>query len=196
MHKRKKPFGREAVVEALIASASELFARHGVNGVSLRTITDHAGVNLGLFHRHIGTKENLFRLTLQHMAQQNFGEIREGATLFEVVEHAFSLLDRHTGFWRIMARSLLDGAQPEDLHTHYPVADHLLELAQHAIDEGTLTRDIDPRLLVAAMYAFALGFKLFEPFIVKATGLDNLHPEEVKARIVKIAATLVQPRRE
>jgi len=130
------------------------------------------------------------------MAQQNFGEIREGATLFEVVEHAFSLLDRHTGFWRIMARSLLDGAQPEDLHTHYPVADHLLELAQQAIDEGTLTRDIDPRLLVAAMYAFALGFKLFEPFIVKATGLDNLDPEEVKARIVKIAATLVQPRPE
>jgi hypothetical protein len=46
------------------------------------------------------------------------------------------------------------------------------------------------------MYAFALGFKLFEPFIVKATGLDNLDPEEVKARIVKIAAALVQPRRE
>ena len=59
-----------------------------------------------------------------------------------------------------------------------------------------MTRDIDPRLLVAAMYAFALGFKLFEPFIVKATGLDNLDPEEVKARIVKIAAALVQPRRE
>lgn len=194
MHKRKKPFGREAVVEALIASASELFARHGVNGVSLRTITEHAGVNLGLFHRHIGTKENLFRLTLQHMAQQNFGELQAGATLFEVVQHAFSSLDRDTGFWRIMARSLLDGAQPEDLHTHYPVADHLLKLAQQAVDEGTLTKDIDPRLLVAAMYAFALGFKLFEPFIIKATGLDDLDPEEVKTRIVKIAATLVSPR--
>jgi len=46
------------------------------------------------------------------------------------------------------------------------------------------------------MYAFALGFKLFEPFIIKATGLDDLDPEEVKARIVKIAATLVSPRQQ
>lgn len=194
MRKGKKPFGREEVVQALIASAAELFARHGFSGVSLRSITEHARVNLGLFHRHIGTKENLHRLTLQHLAAQIDVAIPVEATLLDGIQQAFSSLERHAQFWRILARSLLDGAQPEDLHTDYPVADHLLELARQAMRDGLLTTEIDPRFLVATLFAFALGFELFEPFILRATGLDQLDSGEVKDLIIKTAATLVRPR--
>jgi AcrR family transcriptional regulator len=196
MHNEKKPFGRQEVVEALIASAAELFARHGVNGVSLRTITKHAGVNLGLLHRHIGTKENLYRLTLEHLAKEIAVEIPANANLLEGIRHAFTSLERHAQFWRLLARTLLDGVQPEDLHTNYPVADHLLGLARQALKEGSLTEDIDPRFLVATMFAFSLGFQLFEPFILRATSLEGLDPEDVRNRIVKTAAALLRPRGE
>jgi len=187
----KKPFGRQEVVEALIASAAELFAQHGFTGVSLRAIAHHAGVNLGLYHRHIGTKENLFRLTLQHLAEQVDREIPADTSLMEGIHHAHTSLERHAQFWRILARSLLDGALPEDLHTDYPVADHLLELASQAQKDGTLSNEIDPRFLVASMFAFSLGFQLFRPFILKATGLDALDPQEVGGHILGAIAALV-----
>jgi AcrR family transcriptional regulator len=46
--------------EQILASAEILFSEKGFRGVSVREITQHAGVNLAAIHYHFGSKEELF----------------------------------------------------------------------------------------------------------------------------------------
>ena len=43
----------------ILAAARELFAAHGVDGVSVRQIAAAAGVNHALVHRYFGTKSDM-----------------------------------------------------------------------------------------------------------------------------------------
>jgi AcrR family transcriptional regulator len=45
--------------ERILLAAEELFARHGYDGTSLRTIMSQANVNTGAIHYHFRTKEKL-----------------------------------------------------------------------------------------------------------------------------------------
>jgi AcrR family transcriptional regulator len=47
--------------ERILAKATLLFAEHGYDGVSLRTIATEADTHLALIHYHFGTKEDLYR---------------------------------------------------------------------------------------------------------------------------------------
>ena len=63
-----KPYGRAAVVDALIEAAADLFSKFGVDAISIRDIALRANVNHGLIHRHFGTKDTLRRKTQEHLA--------------------------------------------------------------------------------------------------------------------------------
>jgi AcrR family transcriptional regulator len=45
--------------ECILVAAEQLFAAHGFNGTSLRSVTSLAGVNLAAVHYHFGSKEAL-----------------------------------------------------------------------------------------------------------------------------------------
>jgi len=47
--------------EKILNSAEKLFAEYSYNEVSIRQITDDAGVKLALVHYHFGSKEELYR---------------------------------------------------------------------------------------------------------------------------------------
>jgi AcrR family transcriptional regulator len=53
--------GRDEVVRRLVAAAVELFAKEGPDGVALRQVASAAGVNYGLIHQYIGTKDDQLR---------------------------------------------------------------------------------------------------------------------------------------
>lgn len=60
---------QESTPDALIATARELFARHGYDGTSVRMITDQAGANLGAISYHFGSKEALYGAVVASVAQ-------------------------------------------------------------------------------------------------------------------------------
>jgi AcrR family transcriptional regulator len=55
-----------ATREAIIATAEQLFAGHGIDGVSLRRIMTAAGTNPAAIHYHFGSKDELVRGILTH----------------------------------------------------------------------------------------------------------------------------------
>jgi len=59
---RSAPSRRDVTVLALVEAASSLFAERGPDGVSLREIAAMAGVNYGLIHQCVGSKEDLLNL--------------------------------------------------------------------------------------------------------------------------------------
>jgi AcrR family transcriptional regulator len=189
--KTGRPFGRDDVVAAVIGAAGELFSRRGFDGVSVRDIAKKAGVNHGLIHRHFGSKENLRRQTLQRMADAMLADVRGAGTLQEISRLAFRSLSEHEHFWRILARTILDGYGTGDLHRSFPIARHLIERVKAAMKEGALRGDLDPRMVVAAMFSFSCGFIMFEPFILAAAGLDGMKPEKVRDAILASAMSLL-----
>ena len=59
----------------LLAAATELFARHGFHGTSIRDIAERAGANVAAGHYHYGSKEGLYLEVLR----AQFAEVRDAA---------------------------------------------------------------------------------------------------------------------
>ncbi len=110
----------------LISAAGQLFAMHGLDGVSVRTIAEKAGVNIAAINYHFGGKEKLYtealRFAILHgvgmrpadfLKKPNCLETPEGIAhvIYEIVQGWFiSYLSPEQPFWfgQLIARSLLD----------------------------------------------------------------------------------------
>ncbi len=186
-----KPVGKDLVVAAVIEKAADLFSSHGYDGVSVRDIARSAGVNHGLIHRHFGSKENLRRQVLQSMADAMLADVKGAPSFSDLSARAFQSLEKHNRFWRILARTILDGHGTKDIHERYPMARYMIEQVKEAMAQGNFSKTLDPRLIVASMFAFSCGFTLFEPFILAAVGLENMPSEEARAAVLDAAMALI-----
>ncbi len=67
-----EPFatGAEATDERLLGVAERLFAAHGIDAVSLRSITIEAEANIAAVHYHFGTKVDLVRALVQRRVDE------------------------------------------------------------------------------------------------------------------------------
>ena len=52
----------------LLCAAKELFARHGLHGVSVAEIAKRAKVSVGMINHHFGGKNDLYRACLDEFA--------------------------------------------------------------------------------------------------------------------------------
>ena len=64
---------------ALVDAAAELFAAHGVDGVSIRSINSQAGLAAASVHYHFGSKDRLLEAVLERDGQAVRAEISERA---------------------------------------------------------------------------------------------------------------------
>jgi AcrR family transcriptional regulator len=60
-----RAMGRPSTREKLLDCAEDLFGRHGLEGVSLRTINTEAGLSPAALHYHFGSKEMLVEALLE-----------------------------------------------------------------------------------------------------------------------------------
>jgi AcrR family transcriptional regulator len=162
------PRGREAVEEALLEAATELFADYGPRAVSVRQIAAAAGVNHGLVHHYFGSKAAL----LQAVLEQSAGHLAEHSRtqLASADPSLAAKLDRH---WRILARSLLDGMDPASLQRSHP-------LINQFVDECTARgmSEQAAREVAARTVATEVGWRMLRGFIVEALQLDEATTEQ------------------
>ena len=64
-----KKAGARSGKERILDTAERLFARHGFYGVSVRDITEAAGVDVALVNYHFGSKRELFAAVFQRRAE-------------------------------------------------------------------------------------------------------------------------------
>lgn len=108
--------------ERLLDAAERLFADYGFNGVSVRTIVQEAGVNLGAIPYYFGTKENLFKEVFYRRAVPLQAEreallrglqaARKRPTIEDVLwallEPAFRAARGNEAFRRLLGRASMD----------------------------------------------------------------------------------------
>lgn len=56
----------------LLEAGFKLLPQTGCRGLSARKLTEHAGVNLGMFHYHFKSKKNFIRILLEQVYEQMF----------------------------------------------------------------------------------------------------------------------------
>lgn len=61
--------------QALLAAGRALFPERGCAGLSLREVADSAGVNLGMFHYHFGSREAFLRALMQQAYEEMFSTL-------------------------------------------------------------------------------------------------------------------------
>lgn len=61
--------------QLLLDAGLELLPVTGCAGLSVRRLTEHAGVNLGMFHYHFKTKDNFIKAVLQRTYEEMFSAL-------------------------------------------------------------------------------------------------------------------------
>ena len=69
------PRPSQNIDQTLLDAGLALLPQTGCRNFSVRQLTDHAGVNLGMFHYHFKTKDNFVRAVLERMYEEMFAEL-------------------------------------------------------------------------------------------------------------------------
>jgi AcrR family transcriptional regulator len=158
------PTGPDEVRRAVLDSAAELFSRDGVSEVTLRDVATAAQVNLSLINRYIGSRDDLIETVLADLTDQLVAEIRDdptGARGFE----ADSVMAR----WTKVLTHLVLVAPDTAVRIGSPPVEELTRIVVRLYDQS----EDAARLRVAQLLASALGWRLFESYLLDAAALSD-----------------------
>jgi AcrR family transcriptional regulator len=194
-----RPWGRQAVMEAVLDAATELFATRGPAAVTVRDIAAAAGVNHALVHRHFGTKQAVLQAVLERAAYESASVVAEITDSKEGMARIFAAGVEHAPSLRTLTRAILDGEDPHTLQRDFPTLRRMIELLQaeqrqsrkHA-DQRLPFSPLDARVVIGTSWALLLGWLVFEPFLLAATTLDQYDREEVRRQVVLTLQAMVK----
>ena len=133
-------------------AATDLFAERGVGRVSVREVATAAGVNVGLVHRYVGTKDDLVRATVRWASTHASGLDEPSPAL--------------GAYERILAHLSLEGYDVAALDLDFPLTRQLVE--------GMVAAGVDDReaRLRAVCSLILAAWPLLRPLVSLATQLD------------------------
>lgn len=171
------PRGRDAVVEALVQSATRLFAERGVRGASVRDVASAAGVNHALVFRHFGSKAQLVREVMDRLIDELFAEFASvGLDPASIAAVGEGIAEREQ-IWKLLTRAVLDGEVEVLIERNYPELDAAARVIERALKAGWMSPDVEPRILLAIILAGALGWVLLDPVLATVMKIPGDTPK-------------------
>jgi AcrR family transcriptional regulator len=175
--------GREGAIEAILAAARSLFVEQGPNAVSLRDVARRAGVNHGLIHHYIGTREDLLRLVFATSSEHARREVEGAADPVEALHALRRTAGSNDDYSRLLAWALLEGRDPTEFHGRSPALEEIVHSG------GNDSRNL--RLALATSMVQTLGWKLFGSYALAAAGLGDEDLDEVRREAEALVDRLV-----
>lgn len=163
----------------MLEAAARLFAERGPDAVSVREVAAEAGINHALIHRHFGSKDELVALVVSDAIERVGRAAADGGTVADAVRVAAAATRREATGVRMIAWALLSGTPVERLADAHPAARTLIERLREAqARSGFAARTAvqQPEAAIGSIQAMLLGWIVFEPFLLRATGID---PDDV-----------------
>ncbi len=175
------PVGPEEVRRAVLGTAARLFAERGVDAVSLRDIAAAADVHLALIGRYIGSREELVTAVFDDLSER----LAEAVADRPLSGQGFST-ETVMGQWARVAGALAIGGRSLGVRSGFnPVLAMARTLADgYRIDERSA------RVRAAQIVAAALGWRIFEDYLVEAGGLSEVPLAELREELVHSARRL------
>jgi AcrR family transcriptional regulator len=163
------------VLEAVLTSATRLFAERGIGAVAVREVASAAGVNAGLVHRYVGAKDDLVRAVI-HRLGHDLGRELEAESDPTYGDRCEATVDTYV---RVLAHLVLEGYDVEELGWEFPLMQFVV--SRLAAEPGVDLRDA--RMRAICMIALDIGWRLFEPLVAAAADLDERERTEARAAI-------------
>jgi len=171
------PRGREAVVDALLGSAAELFAERGTEGASVREVAAAAGVSHALVFRHFGCKERLVRVVLDRELDALVAEFRRAGLDPAALAAVGKRVAGDPRLWKLLTRAVLDGEIDFVNERSFPEIETVLEAMAANSGAAALSEGVDPRTLLLIILSGALGWGLLDPVLARSVGTPGGTPE-------------------
>lgn len=164
--------------EKLLVAGTELFAKKGFAGVSIRELAIAAGVNSALISYHFGGKEGLYEAVITAQYTKIIGKFEAIASTEATVKEKIRMYAEvirlnHTEEQPLMARLIQGELTSPTACTENVVQKYTARLAQiiggilrQGIEEGSLRQDINP-MFAALSLAGMLNFYFIMPEITK-----------------------------
>jgi TetR/AcrR family transcriptional regulator, repressor for neighboring sulfatase len=169
---RAKPHGREEVIESILDATVSLWTAKGTADLTLRSIASRANVNYGLVHRHFGTKEAVIRAALHRVVARSLTHIEHSSDLVAAID---DILPLSTGAHsRLLAWSVLQYVIDDVMPEENSFLTRMKELAANDLDQSAPDAELRAGVLAASVLALLYGWRLFEPYLIKGLGLENL----------------------
>jgi AcrR family transcriptional regulator len=186
------PRGRDAVKKAILEATEKLLLERYPHEISVREIALAAKIKHPLIHRHFGSKDEL----IAAVHAQNIGKVKLAVEKVEKIEGNikvfFKAVEQNRFRQVALARAMIDGVDPHLLQDQFPVMKQFLELIKKKHQELGGKPKFDPKIVAAAVSATALGWMLYEPFLLAATGLEGENTEEIKQVIAEILEDFIK----
>lgn len=155
------------IEQVLLHSGRELYAQRGAAGLSVRGLTQHAGVNLGMFHYHFKTKDAFLARLLDGWYEEMFVRLsssaqQSGPPLERLREALFTLAAFVRDHAAVLGRVILDAAAGEPVAMAFMRANAprhlrlLLALMRQAQKEGALAKVAPLQRFIFVMSAVAM----------------------------------------
>ena len=153
--------------EQILESALRMFATHGYDGMSLRSLNRELGLSHSAIHQRFGTKEDLYKAVIDHEFGAMFSEIREHlralprpADLLEELQSQFKAFlivsSRHPYLNRLMNNEGLEDSWHLD-HIYKKYVQPSLAPIRQLMDELTKKKLIKPTAVRPPFFLVAHG---------------------------------------
>ncbi len=184
------PRGDSAVTrQVILAAARELFAAHGVDGVSVRQIAARAGVNHALVHRYFGTKDEMVGAILLAEGERMSAMGRPEADARTSLEAMRGVLRHALGEGRtslmLMLRAEIDGLEPERMLDGSPLRP-LTVLHDWLVERAPAGADVDAEALTMVVGAAMMGLASCAPMLASGAGAQSTDQDELLDRCVDV----------
>jgi AcrR family transcriptional regulator len=187
------PRGRKEILDAVLDAATRLFAKSGPASVSVRDIARVARINHALVHRHFGSKRAVLDAVVERTVQRLAAIAARITDAHSGAQRLFEAGLENDFYTRILARAMLDNpALPQVLQHGFPIIRRMIELLEGKREKGDTS---ELRLRVGAASALTMGWLLFEPFLLRATELENRERADVRNSLVRLIETILMDER-
>jgi len=175
------PTGPDEVRQAVLDAATTLFARRGVDAVSLRDIAAEANVHFSLIPRYVGHRDDLVAEVFDHVSDQLAREVEENP-----LSGLGFAPDTVAGQWVRIAAALVISGRPLGNRRDFNPIGAIAE----TLTAGYGLADEAARLRAAQIVAAGLGWRLFEDYLVAAGGLGEIPLATLRDEVVRSARRL------
>jgi AcrR family transcriptional regulator len=180
------PHGRKEIIDAILRATEELLPRHNPTEISLRQIAEAANVNYSLIHRYFGTKESVILAAHERILSKAGEQFSTVDRIDKNIGVLFKISEKNVSRRVLLARAMLDGADPHLIQHHLPIMHQLIELLRKKKSEIENPSTYGAETLAAFFAGSALGWFFFEPFLLASTGLDKENKNKVHRQITEM----------
>ena len=173
--------GAKEVRRAVLDAAGLLFAQRGVDAVSLRDIAAEADVHLALIARYVGNREELVIAVFDHLSER----VAEAVVENPLSGQGFGV-DTVMGQWVRVAGALVIAGRVLGARSGF---NPVMAMAE-TLAEGYGLDELSARVRAAQVVAAALGWRMFEDYLLEAGDLQSLPLQELRDDLAHSARRL------